>query len=322
MRFESLEYFLEIAKCGSFTHAAKRLYVSQQGLSKAIKSLEKELGCRLFQRDGTQLKLTAAGRALVPHAQACLDDVSNLRRAMELYEGMSSPGRTSRKERITLYATTFIADTLFSLFDDDLHKANMPSVRIIEQSYDQIIEELRGDPNPMLFAICLPVNGLPELLSVPHVRFVPLFAAEILLVGSSQFIHPEKGAFGLSRIAKMPIVYYNDPTLNRIIDDMFEGIELENVITHASSIARITRYIQQGKAVSFTDSLSCFLGEEDESVAYAPIEGSTQFVAGFVYRDDAVMPQHCLDYIDEFSELLKFRCAPYFEIYPTPELGC
>ena len=40
MRFEALAYFLEIAESGSFTQASKRLFVSQQGLSKAIKALE------------------------------------------------------------------------------------------------------------------------------------------------------------------------------------------------------------------------------------------------------------------------------------------
>ena len=91
MRSESLEYFLEIASCGSFTNAAKKLYVSQQGLSKAIKALEKDLGCRLFQREGSHLALSAAGRALVPFARRCLDDVEMLREAMEPFSQMSTP---------------------------------------------------------------------------------------------------------------------------------------------------------------------------------------------------------------------------------------
>lgn len=320
MRSESLEYFLEIAECGSFTHAAKRLFVSQQGLSKSIKALEKDLGCRLFQRDGSQLKLSAAGRALVPYARVCLDDIDRLRVAMGFYEEISSPGRVAKKERITLYATAFIADSLFSLLDDDLRRAAMPNMRIIEHSPDQIIEALGQGDRPMLFATCLPADHVSGLASMPHVRFVPLFATEIVLVGSSQFIHPEKGAFSLDRIARMPLVYYNDPTLNHIIDEMFEGRELENVITHAASISRISRYIHQGKAVSFSDSLSCFLSEGDEGIAYAPIEDSSQFVVGFAYREDADLPERYLDYIDRFRRFFEQRCAAYLDAHPTPAL--
>jgi len=47
-------------------------YVSQSGLSAAIKSLEAELGTALFTRTTRSVELTPAGRALLPHAEALL----------------------------------------------------------------------------------------------------------------------------------------------------------------------------------------------------------------------------------------------------------
>ena len=44
MRIEVLEYFLEIAECRSFSQASSNLFISQQGLSKAMRALESELG--------------------------------------------------------------------------------------------------------------------------------------------------------------------------------------------------------------------------------------------------------------------------------------
>ena len=48
MELRQLEYFVAIVEHGSFTGAAKALYVSQSALSKSVKKLEEELGTTLF----------------------------------------------------------------------------------------------------------------------------------------------------------------------------------------------------------------------------------------------------------------------------------
>ena len=48
MTIHQIECFLEAAETLNFTEAASRLYISQQGLSRQIASLEKELELRLF----------------------------------------------------------------------------------------------------------------------------------------------------------------------------------------------------------------------------------------------------------------------------------
>lgn len=317
MRSQSLAYFLEIAECGSFTQAAKKLYVSQQGLSKSIKSLEKDLGCRLFHRDGSQLRLTSAGHMLVPYARQCLRDVEMLREAMEPFGRMASPRRREAEEqKTTLHAMAFVSNSLFSLLEDELKRAGLHDVHVIEHSYSEIMRELEEDSTPALYGLCLPERDVPALSATPHVVFRPLFVTEIMLVGSSQFVHADKGPFSREKIAKLPVVYYNDSLLNVIICEMFQDQPLENVLTHASSLSRISQFIEQGKAVSFSDSLSVFLSEPDDRVAYAPIEGASRFVMGFAYRDDVDVPLHSLDYLEAFAECFRSRCAPYLVRFP------
>lgn len=48
MEIRQIIYFMEVAMAGAFSAAAKTLYVSQSALSKAVKSLEQELGAKLF----------------------------------------------------------------------------------------------------------------------------------------------------------------------------------------------------------------------------------------------------------------------------------
>ena len=61
MNFQSIRYFLQVAKRRSFSQAAEELFITQQTLSASIASLEKELGCRLFIRH-IPLELTYGGR--------------------------------------------------------------------------------------------------------------------------------------------------------------------------------------------------------------------------------------------------------------------
>jgi LysR family transcriptional regulator, low CO2-responsive transcriptional regulator len=67
--------FVTLARCGSFTQTARELFLTQSAVSHAIKSLEQELECRLFDRLGRQAQLTAAGRHLLEHADRILGEM-------------------------------------------------------------------------------------------------------------------------------------------------------------------------------------------------------------------------------------------------------
>lgn len=68
MTFQQLHYLLEVHRVGSFSTAAKNLYVSQAAVSNAISALEKEVGEPLFVRGKRALTLTARGEDVVDHA--------------------------------------------------------------------------------------------------------------------------------------------------------------------------------------------------------------------------------------------------------------
>ena len=86
MNFRNLQYFLAAAEEKNFTHAARRLYISQQSLSGHVAKLEEELGVPLFER-GPELKLTYAGERLALIArQICSLEQEILREAGEISE--------------------------------------------------------------------------------------------------------------------------------------------------------------------------------------------------------------------------------------------
>ena len=72
MEFNQLRYLCAIVDAGSFSRAAEQCRVAQPSLSQQISKLEDELGTRLFDRLGRSVRLTDAGRTLLPHARAVL----------------------------------------------------------------------------------------------------------------------------------------------------------------------------------------------------------------------------------------------------------
>ena len=66
MELLQLQYFVEIAKLESVTNTAKKLRVSQPSLSQTMRRLEKELGTKLFKKEGRRLKLTPRAGSFTP----------------------------------------------------------------------------------------------------------------------------------------------------------------------------------------------------------------------------------------------------------------
>lgn len=84
MDVTQLGYFLAVAQEGSYVRAAEKLYISPQGLNKAIHKLENELKVTLFEPTGTGLALTAYGRALMAHCQPYMREHQRILNELEI----------------------------------------------------------------------------------------------------------------------------------------------------------------------------------------------------------------------------------------------
>lgn len=69
MNLNKLEYFIAISEEGNLSNAARKLYVSQPALTKALASLERELGMRLMERRHDALVLTPKGQLYLEAAR-------------------------------------------------------------------------------------------------------------------------------------------------------------------------------------------------------------------------------------------------------------
>ena len=100
MRIEVLECFHEIMKSGSIRQAASSRYITQQGLSKVVQSLEIELGVRLFQKRGRNIVPTAEGLILDEFAQEVIAAHAELHQRLKM---IAVEDDTSGDEYATVY---------------------------------------------------------------------------------------------------------------------------------------------------------------------------------------------------------------------------
>jgi DNA-binding transcriptional LysR family regulator len=68
MNIDQIRAFHKVASTGSFTRAARELFVTQPAVSQEIKALETSLGIKLFDRSGKNVRMTADGEVLLSYA--------------------------------------------------------------------------------------------------------------------------------------------------------------------------------------------------------------------------------------------------------------
>jgi LysR family transcriptional regulator, repressor for citA len=134
MEFQWINTFLTAAECGNFRRTAELLYISQPSVTVHIKQLEKELGVKLFHREGKKIKLTEEGIRYLVHAKSLLEVYQ---RGLEDLSSFSQ-GYTTK---LSIAISPLIADTILPYVLKSYTK-QYPEVEISVQIIESIdIEE-------------------------------------------------------------------------------------------------------------------------------------------------------------------------------------
>ena len=122
MTLKQLRAFLLAARTGSFTTAAAAMGIAQASVSELIRKLEDEHAARLFTRGARRLVLTAAGEALLPHAERAVVAADEGAQALRSVRSLSGGVATFGLLRNAGY---YLLSDLAQRFHDD-----HPDVRI------------------------------------------------------------------------------------------------------------------------------------------------------------------------------------------------
>ncbi len=85
MTLEQIRYFVTSADSGSFSGAAKQMFVSHSSVCRGVSALEKELGVKLFVRGGRELHCTRAGEIFLRQSRALIRQTVQMRDSVARY---------------------------------------------------------------------------------------------------------------------------------------------------------------------------------------------------------------------------------------------
>ncbi|MEG1503374.1 MAG: LysR family transcriptional regulator [Enterococcus sp.] len=134
MNLQQYRYVVTIAEVGSFSQAAKELFVTQSSLSISVKEIEKELNVRLFERSKAGAKLTEAGSDFVVYARRILAQVH------ELEQHYQESGKKSFT--VTAQHYDFLYQPFLKMMED--YDDQYQQFHLIETTTQRILESVRN----------------------------------------------------------------------------------------------------------------------------------------------------------------------------------
>ncbi len=170
MQMHQVRYFLVLVEELNFTRSAARCNVAQPSLTRAIKSLEEELGGALFHRDPANIRLTELGKLVHPYLDDVYRGAENARRkAREFADSRTMPLRLGLMCTI---APTQLLDFVHAV------QAHHPLVRlqIIDAAAAKLQEDLlAGDLDIAIYA-------MPMVPPDPRLHYLPLYRERYVVV--------------------------------------------------------------------------------------------------------------------------------------------
>lgn len=226
MDLANLNAFIAIAETGSFSEAGERLHLTQPAVSKRIAALEQQLQVRLFDRLGREVRLTEAGRALLPRAYRILSVLEDTRRALNNLNGDVSG-------RLTLATSHHIG----------LHRLP-PLLRAFTRAHPQVALDIRFLDSEVAYEEIL--HGRAELAVITlapetaaPVRAVKVWDDPLDFVAAPEHPLARNAQVSLADVARHPAVFPGGNTFtHHIVRRLFEGEGL------TPSIAMSTNYLE------------------------------------------------------------------------------
>ena len=259
-----IETFLHAAENLNFSEAARILHLSQPTVSHHIKNMENDLGVTLFERQGATIKLTDAGKLLVPWARRVMRDSIEMQEMMEsLKEGMAG----SLQIACSTTAGKYVLPHLAARFSIRHPNVRTQLLRCTPASV--LMNLIEGDANLGVVSYEIPGKDIElqeffqDLITVIVPRDHPFISQEKILpeelLGEPIIMREETSGtrkIVLSELAKHDIS----------LDDLTNFMEVGNA-------EAIVRTVAAGYGISFVSKLAAACAIERGNVVTIPIDG-------------------------------------------------
>jgi DNA-binding transcriptional LysR family regulator len=303
---DQLHTFLEIVRLKSFSKAALSCFRTQPAVSAQVRQLEQELNTSLFERLGTKIALTAAGRIFADYAEQILD----LRRRAQ--DSINELERVPRGELVIAASESICIHVLPVVFSD--YKKRFPNVQmLIDRSFGSRAVEAVVDNQADFGVTQLPVKE-------KRVQVVKIHSDEIKVVVPPGHKLAKQARIAAGDLAGQPLLLPKSGATRNRLNAWLEPVEESVQISmELDSTEMIKRFVLAGMGVGFVAGSHC--REEVTAGRLAAIPLGPDSMArqiGLIYRKDKALSKAALGFIEV---TLSHAALDVARLAPRPAAG-
>jgi len=285
MDFDQIHTFLEIVRLKSFSKAAQTCYRTQPAISAQIRQLEQELKTELFERFGSRISLTVAGRIFTEYAEKIME----LRRQAQ--DAINELEVVPRGELVIAANEATCIYVLPGVFSE--YKKQFPAVQLqVNRSYGaRVVESVMENVADF---------GLTQLpIAEKRVQVVDIYRDEIRAVFPA--MHPLAGLQSVTSqdVTAYPLLLPKSGMTRTRLNAWLESVQDNvHVSMELDSTEMMKKFVDAGLGITFIAGSNCreeVAAGKLVSLPLAPEPMSRRL--GLIYRKDKALSKAALGFI-------------------------
>lgn len=267
MNLKQLEAFVQVSESGSFSKAAKELFLTQPTISAHISSLEKELNVRLFIRNTKEVSLSDDGKDLYRYAK----QITDLEKAIEERFYMDSD---DGKHFITIAASTIPAQYLLpKVLMCYRERYPKEQIKIMETDSSKVVTQVVDH--------MVDVGFTGTVLEKKHCKYIPFYKDELAVItpDTPEYrILKEQNRDDIDWIKRKPLILREEGSGTRKEAEKQlknAGISMEDldIVASIANQETIKKSVKQGMGITV---LSRLAAEDEDGLLIFPIPGADE----------------------------------------------
>jgi DNA-binding transcriptional LysR family regulator len=292
MDLPQLEMFLAVAREKSFTRAGEKLHVSQSAVSRQVGLLERELGGKLFYRDGRRVALTHAGELLVQTASGISRQLEDAAEQVSAVHGL-------RRGRLRLAGgmsvCMYILPKLVKRYRE-LHP--QVDLRVTSGTSEAILRQMRAHEIDLAL-LTLPVAD-------KDVEVVPVLREEMVVVTAPGHPLTRGGAVDPRELARHPLILYEIGSRTRDAVETYlreEGVAFD-VVMESENAEIIKAMVATGVGVTVLSHATVAPDLRHRRLAFARLKGRKVYrETGWVHLASEYVPRSVTEMLRVFRDM-------------------
>lgn len=285
MDFDQLHTFLEIVRLKSFSKAAQTCYRTQPAISAQVRQLEQELRTELFERFGSRISLTTAGRIFAEYAAQLLE---LRRRAQDVIAELET---NPRGELVIAANEATCIYVLPKVFSEYRHLFPAVQLQVLRSYGSHVVEAVMENAADF---------GLTQLpVEEKRLQVVNIYSDEIRLIVPARHPLAEKKTVTPGDLLEYFLVLPKQGKTRTRVNEWLEPVEDEiRISMELDSTEMMKRFVIADLGVSFLAASNCreeVAAGKLRTISLAPEPMVRRL--GLIYRKDKALSKAALGFI-------------------------